>query len=211
MKQDHPGHSPRRSSQVGGILLAAGTSSRLGQSKQLLTFRGRPLVRHVAEQALASRLDHLVVVVGNLADEVRAALANLPVHVVENSAYRQGQSTSLHAGLLALPRELKATLILLVDQPFVDAILIDRLIGLYEEAGAPIVAPQFDGRRGNPVLFDRGLIAELLTVVGDTGAREVISRHRDRVATIELPDDRAFMDVDTWEDYERLSGTHADH
>jgi len=199
----------RATSSVGAILLAAGTSSRLGQPKQLLTFRDRPLVRHVAEQALASRLAHLIVVVGNQADDVRAALADLDVHVVENPAFRQGQSTSLNAGVLALPRELRAALILLVDQPFVDAHLIDRLIGLYEESGAVIVAPQFAGRRGNPVLFDHSLLPELLTVVGDTGAREVIARHRDRLATLELADDRAFLDVDTWEDYERLSSPPA--
>lgn len=143
-------------------------------------------------------------IVGHRAAEVRAALAGLPVHVVENPAYRQGQSTSLRAGLLALPRELKGALVLLADQPFVDANLIDRLVGLYEESGAPIVAPQHDGRRGNPVLFDHAVLPELLTVVGDTGAREVIARHRDRLATLELKDARAFQDVDTWEDYQRL-------
>jgi molybdenum cofactor cytidylyltransferase len=191
---------------VGGILLAAGASSRLGQPKQLLDFRGKPLVRHVAEQALASRLRHLLVVVGNQAAAVREALAGLEVQIVENPAYLQGQSTSLRAGLLAFPRELSAALVLLVDQPLVDAALIDHLIGLYEESRAPIVAPQFGGRRGNPVLFDRSIIPELLTVVGDTGAREIISRHRDRLATLELPDDRAFLDVDTWDDYRRVTG-----
>ncbi|HEY8884027.1 MAG TPA: nucleotidyltransferase family protein, partial [Chloroflexota bacterium] len=119
----------------------------------------------------------------------------------------QGQSTSLRAGLLAFPRELSAALVLLVDQPLVDAALLDHLIGLYEESRAPIVAPQFGGRRGNPVLFDRAIIPELLTVVGDTGAREIISRHRDRLATLELPDDRAFLDVDTWDDYRQVTGS----
>jgi molybdenum cofactor cytidylyltransferase len=194
-------------SHVGGILLAAGASSRLGQPKQLLDFRGKPLVRHVAEQALASRLSHLLVVVGNEAAAVREALAGLEVQIVENPAYLQGQSTSLRAGLLAFPRELSAALVLLVDQPLVDAALLDHLIGLYEESRAPIVAPQFGGRRGNPVLFDRAIIPELLTVVGDTGAREIISRHRDRLATLELPDDRAFLDVDTWDDYRQVTGS----
>jgi molybdenum cofactor cytidylyltransferase len=190
---------------VGGILLAAGSSSRLSQPKQLLSFRGVPLVRHVAEQALASRLACLIVVVGYRAADVGAALAGLRADLVQNPSYAGGQSTSLRCGLLAFPREPAAALILLVDQPFVDTSLIDRLIGLYEESGALIVAPQCAGRRGNPVIFDRALFPELLAVVGDTGARDVISRHRDRLVTLELPDDHAFQDVDTWDDYQRLT------
>jgi molybdenum cofactor cytidylyltransferase len=202
-----PGATSEPRSNVGAILLAAGTSSRLGTPKQLLAFGEVPLVRHVAAQALASRLAQLYVVVGNHADDVRAALVDLKVSIVENPHYQQGQSTSLRQGLLAFPRSHSAALILLVDQPFVDSTLIDRLIALYEETGAPIVAPQHAGRRGNPVLFDQSLLPELLTVVGDTGAREIIQRHRDRVVTLELPDDRAFTDVDTWEDYQRIRPT----
>jgi molybdenum cofactor cytidylyltransferase len=205
MTSENTAHELAPTSKVGAILLAAGTSSRLGEPKQLLEFRGRPLVRHVAEQALASRLAGLTVVVGNRAGEVRAALHGLNVHVVENSLFQQGQSTSLRAGLVAFPRGLAAALILLVDQPFVDSALIDRLVGLYEESGALIVAPQYAGRRGNPVLFDHALMPELLTVVGDTGAREIIQRHRDRLVSLELPDDRAFLDIDTWDDYRRIS------
>lgn len=195
----------RGQSRVRGILLAAGSSSRLGQPKQLLPFGGRPLVRHVAEQALSSRLAGLTVVVGYRAADVSAALDGLGATIVENPSYSRGQSTSLQAGLLDFPQRLSAALILLVDQPFVTFTLIDRLIALYEESKAPIVAPRFDGRRGNPVLFDRGLIPELLTVVGDTGARDVISQHRGEVATLELNDDRAFQDIDTWEDYLKIS------
>ncbi|MGH2460119.1 MAG: nucleotidyltransferase family protein [Chloroflexota bacterium] len=190
---------------VRGILLAAGASSRLGQPKQLLAFGGRPLVRHVAEQALASRLAGLTVVVGHHAAEVSAALDGLSAAVVENPSYSLGQSTSLRAGLLDFPADGSAALVLLVDQPFVTPTLIDRLIALYQESMALIVAPRCEGRRGNPVLFDRELIPELLTVVGDTGAREVISRHRDQLVPLELTDDRAFQDIDTWDDYRKLA------
>lgn len=195
----HPGKSA-----VGAILLAAGSSSRLGSPKQLLTFEGVPLVRYVAAEALASRIAKLIVVVGSRSAKVRDALVGLDVEIVDNPSFQQGQSTSLRMGLLAFPRSLSAALVLLVDQPFVDATLIDRLIGLYEETGAAIVAPQHAGRRGNPVLFDHTLLPELLTVVGDTGAREVIGKHRDRLVTLELADDRAFADVDTWDDYQRI-------
>jgi len=202
-------HQRAERSRVRGILLAAGSSSRLGQPKQLLSFHGHPLVRHVAEQALASRLSGLIVVVGHRAVEVSAALAGLHATIVENPSYSQGQSTSLRAGLLDFPPGEAAALILLVDQPFVTSTLIDRLIALYEESKASIVAPRFKDRRGNPVLFDRGLIPELLTLVGDTGARDVIARHREQLATLELSDDRPFQDIDTWEDYVKISPSQA--
>ncbi len=192
-------------SRVGGILLAAGTSSRLGRAKQLLNFHGKPLVRQVAERALASRLESLHVVVGHQASEVRAALTGLHLEVIDNPGFQSGQSTSLRVGLLSFPRSLKAAMILLVDQPFVDTQLVDQLIGLYEESGALIVAPEFHGRRGNPVLFDQQLLPEMRTIVGDTGARDVIARHRDRLITLALSSEQPFLDVDTWEDYQKLT------
>jgi len=179
-------------SRVGGILLAAGTSSRLGRAKQLLDFHGKPLVRQVAERALASRLQSLHVVVGYQANEVRTALAGL-------------KSTSLRVGLLSFPQTLKAAMVLLVDQPFVDTQIIDQLIGLYEESGALIVAPEFKGRRGNPVIFDHQLLPEILTIVGDTGARDVIARHHDHLVTLALTSEQPFLDVDTWDDYQKLA------
>ena len=196
--------SEAKSAKVVGILLAAGASTRLGQPKQLLDFGGKPLVRHVAEAALASRLARLVVVVGNQAAAVGAALKGLAVDVVENPDFLQGQSTSLRTGVAALPSDLDAALILLVDQPFVDAALIDRLIAHFETSGAAIVAPEHAGQRGNPVLFAARLIPELAAVSGDVGARDVIRRHREELSTVELGDARAFLDIDTWEDYERV-------
>lgn len=196
--------SEAQSGKVVGILLAAGASTRLGQPKQLLDFGGKPLVRHVAEAALASRLERLIVVVGNQAAAVRATLEGLPLDVVENPDFLQGQSTSLRAGVAALPSDLDAALVLLVDQPFVDAVLIDRLIAHFETSGAAIVAPEHAGQRGNPVVFAAALLPELARVTGDVGARDVIRRHREELATVELEDARAFLDVDTWEDYEKV-------
>ena len=192
-------------SRVGGILLAAGTSSRLGRAKQLLDFHGKPLVRQVAERALASRLQSLHVVVGYKANEVRTALAGLKVEIIDNAGFQSGQSTSLRVGLLSFPQTLKAAMVLLVDQPFVDTQIIDQLIGLYEESGALIVAPEFKGRRGNPVIFDHQLLPEILTIVGDTGARDVIARHHDHLVTLALTSEQPFLDVDTWDDYQKLA------
>jgi molybdenum cofactor cytidylyltransferase len=188
-----------------GILLAAGTSSRMGRPKQLLEWRGRPLVRHVAEQALASqRLTGLVVVVGAVADSVRAALTGLdgPVLIVQNPDYASGQASSLRVGLGALPATARAALVLLVDQPLVTPALIDALIAAYDaDQDALALIPYYRGRRGNPVLLVRALFDELRLLEGDVGAREVLARHAGAVRQIVLDDPAVVSDMDTPEDY----------
>lgn len=189
---------------VSGILLAAGMATRLGSNKMLLELNGRKLIQHGVETALASRLEELIVVVGHEAERVRRALRGFAVTIVYNENYAQGQSTSLRAGLGAVSSRAKAALILLGDQPRVSAHLIDRLLATYEITGAPIVAPAYQGERGNPVLFDRSLFPELLAVSGDQGGREVVARHRERMVTVPLASPDLTLDVDTWEDYQRL-------
>jgi molybdenum cofactor cytidylyltransferase len=189
---------------IAGVILAAGGASRMGRPKQLLDWGGRPLVRVAAEQALASRLDTLLVVVGAASAEVGAALAGLPLRIVPCPEYASGQSASLRAGIAALGPEVAAALVLLADQPFVTAAIIDRLIAEWRATAAPIVAPAYRGVRGNPVLFARALFPELLAVTGDRGARQVIASDPARVATVPFDDDRPLADIDTPEEYERL-------
>lgn len=178
----------------------------MGQPKQLLPFDGEPLVRRVARQALASRLAEVIVVVGHAAGAVREALAGLDVRLVDNPAYAQGQSTSVIAGVEAIRPQADAALFLMADQPFLDATLIDRLIAAYEDTGAPIVVPVFEGRRGSPALFDRSLFAELRQITGDEGGRQLLQRHRDAVVFVPLESERPLIDIDTPEAYRRLVG-----
>jgi molybdenum cofactor cytidylyltransferase len=190
--------------QITGVILAAGGASRMGRPKQLLDWGGRPLVRVAAEQALASRLDAALAVVGAASAEVTAALAGLPLRIVPCPDYASGQSASLRTGIGALGPEVAAALVLLADQPFVTAAIIDRLIAEWRANAAPIVAPVYRGVRGNPVLFARALFPELLAVTGDRGARQVIASDPARVATVPFEDDRPLADIDTPEEYERL-------
>lgn len=192
------------SSEVAAIVLAAGGSVRMGQPKQLLSVGGVPMVRRVTEAVCAVGLAQVAVVVGAHAQAVTQALAGLRVDVVVNEGWREGLSTSLRAGLGALRPEVQAVLIVLADQPALTPGLLRALVTRYQATGAPIVAPFHQGRRGNPVLFDRSLFPELLAVAGDRGGRVILTQHNERLERVETDDPAVMMDVDTRQDYERI-------
>lgn len=185
-----------------GILLAAGASDRLGRPKQLLDWRGRPFVVAAAQAGLAAGLQPMVVVTGAYAEEVEAALDGLPVLIVHNAAWQQGQSSSVKAGLAALPPEIGAAIFMVVDQPQLPATLLETLMAEHARSLAPIVATQVDGQRSNPVLFDRRAFADFAELEGDVGGRALFARHK--VRWVEWLDPSLAIDVDTPEDYERL-------
>lgn len=190
---------------IAGVVLAAGVSSRMGRQKLLLPMEGgRPLIRLSVERVVAAGLDEVVVVLGHDAEAVAAALAGLPVRTVINPRYAEGQSTSLRAGLDALPAGTEAAVVALGDQPLPDPGLIRRLVALFRRTGHPIAVPRYRDGRGHPVLFATALFDELRAVTGDQGGRGVIARDPARVA--ELPVDApAPPDVDTWDDYSALA------
>jgi molybdenum cofactor cytidylyltransferase len=186
---------------IAAIVLAAGTSTRMGRQKLTLPLAdGRPLVRVVVEQVLAADLDDTVVVLGGDAQAVAGALASLPVRTVVNPRYAEGQSTSLRVGLDALGPGTVAVVVALGDQPLADPDVIRRLVAAFRTSGRPIAAPVYREGRGNPVLFAAALFGELRAVTGDRGGREVIARDPARVA--EVPVDIPMpADIDTPEDY----------
>jgi molybdenum cofactor cytidylyltransferase len=187
---------------IAAIVLAAGTSSRMGRQKLLLPMAdGRPLVRIAVEQVQAAGLDDTVVVLGREAEAVAHALSGLPVRTVVNPHYAEGQSTSLQAGLEALRPGTEAAVIALGDQPLPDPDVIRRLVAAFRTSGRPIAAPVYRDGRGNPVLFAAALLGELRAVTGDRGAREIIARDRSRVAEVTV-DAPMPADIDTPEDYD---------
>lgn len=191
---------------VAAVVLAAGGSTRMGTPKQLLIVRGKPMLRRVSEAVCAIGLEQVVVVIGAHKDVVMEALDGLPATVVVNEDWLRGLSSSLRAGIGALRPEVEATLVVLADQPALTPELLNTLVDRYRATGAPIVAPVHKGKRGNPVLFDRALFPELMEVEGDRGGRMLLKRHQKELEQVETKDPAVLMDIDTWQDYERLAG-----
>jgi len=187
---------------VAGIVLAAGESRRYGTPKQLLSWQGEPFVRRVAQTALDSGLSPVVVVSGAYTPQIRQTLGNLPVILVHNPDWMEGQSSSVKAGLRALPSETGAALFLLADQPQVPKDLVRSLLENHAGNLMPIVAPQVAGRRANPVLFDCITFPALMELEGDVGGRPLFSRYP--TAWLPWDDPGLLLDVDTPEDYQRL-------
>jgi molybdenum cofactor cytidylyltransferase len=191
--------APPRAPRIGAVLLAAGRSSRMGERNKLLVpIDGRPLVRHAAEALLASQVERTVVVTGHMAEAVEAALADLPLDFARNPSFTTGMSSSLRAGLDALPPDLDGVLVALGDMPRVSARLIDRMIAAFSpQEGRAIVVPTAARKRGNPVLFASAFIEPIRRLQGDVGARAIVAQHEDVVVEIESGDDAPLIDVDT--------------
>ena len=184
---------------VAAIVLAAGRSTRMGDTNKLLAdIGGVPMVRRVVEAALASKARPVLVVVGHEAADVVAALAGLDVTLVLNRDYATGLASSLKTGIAAGPGDCDGAFMLLGDMPRITAAHLDRLIAAFAaESPAPIVVPTHQGQRGNPVLWPATLFRELLQLEGDAGAKRLIAAHADRAREIDLGTDAIFADVDT--------------
>ena len=190
---------PEKGHRIAGLVLAAGRSTRMGGPNKLLEeINGKPLVRIVAEQALASRASPVIVVTGHQRERVERALAGLRVTLVHNPDFADGLSTSLKAGIKAVPAEADGAIVTLGDMPQVSAKLLDRLIAAFDpEHGALVVVPTFDGKRGNPVLWAQRFFSDLMAVEGDVGARHLIAGYAEAVTDVPVDDAAALTDIDT--------------
>lgn len=184
---------------IAAIVLAAGRSTRMGGLNKLTAdIHGKPMARIATEQALASKARPVLVVTGHQQGQVEAALHGLDVTLVHNADFAEGLSTSLKAGLAALPAEIDGALICLADMPQVDHAMLDRLIDNFDsEQGALIVLPTIGGKRGNPVLWSRRFFPDLMTLQGDIGARHLIGRFAEAVREVLVEGAAALTDVDT--------------
>jgi molybdenum cofactor cytidylyltransferase len=185
----------------GVVILAAGSSSRLGRPKQLVPYNGTTLVEHAANTAVASGADQVVVVLGAGADAIEAALSSSEVTLVRNPDWSAGMASTIRAGISALSEGIEVAIIALVDQPLVTPLHLAQLASKQAETGAQIVASSYAGIFGVPAAFSRELFPSLLALEGDAGARELIRQGNSEF--IEFPG--ASKDVDTVEALPGLS------
>ena len=190
---------------VGAVVLAAGSSSRMGSPKQTLRFRGESLLRRAALAALGAGCRPVVVVTGAHAELSRRELDGLDVLEVFNPRWETGMASSIRAGiggLVSADADAAAAVLLLCDQPHVMAEVISRLVAAHRATGSPVVASTYGGSFGVPALFSRTLFAELTRLEGMSGAKKVIKRHASEAHF--LPFRGGEVDVDTPDDFSRL-------
>ena len=167
----------RNNSRIGAVILAAGTSSRMGEAKQLLRLGGNTLLGQVLENVRGSRVNDIVLVLGHEAEKIKGMVSTVNLSVVINESYQQGMGTSLRTGLAALSPGVDAALIVLADQPFIHPETLDLLMDQYMQSNAQIVVPTYKGFRGNPVLLDRSVFSEVMALTGDIGCRSIFGNH----------------------------------
>jgi len=184
---------------IAGLVLAAGSSTRMGRPKQLIEYRGKTLLERSLEAAIGGGCDPLIAVLGAHAEAVRNGVGNRRVECVVNEDWRAGMSASIRIGVEALAgRDVSAALLLPCDQPRLEAAVVRRVLGAFDGRPGRIVACEYAGTIGIPVLFECSRFAELTLLSGDRGAREILNRHPQEVVRVAWP--AGAHDIDRPED-----------
>jgi len=192
-------------SNIAIVILAAGTSARLGSPKQLLTYKDKNLLRHTVDEALATGCESVFVVLGASIDLLRNELRDKPVSIIENKEWQEGMASSIRcavekiAGTILRPDSI---IFMVCDQPYVSSSLLLSLIDKKQETNLPIVASSYEDKLGTPALFHRSMFPALMELTGDKGARKLIADNPEKVATVSFPE--GITDIDTIADYELL-------
>jgi len=189
------------------VLLAAGSSSRLGGPKQLLMYKEHTLLQHSIEIALASLANRVIVVLGANAGIIGTGITKKDdwLTCITNDQWQEGLASSIRCGLQYLLSQKPApqnVLFMVCDQPYINTVLLNKLITLQRQTGHSIVASKYAKTAGIPAIFSRDLFPELLQLTGDKGARKLIEQQKEAVATVAFP--LGTIDIDTMADYESL-------
>jgi molybdenum cofactor cytidylyltransferase len=210
MPEFHPNHEPApiiRHVFVTGLVLAAGGSSRLGQPKQLLPYKGTTLLDHVLATARACEFDQLICVIGGAAEDIRGRVDLSGVQTVENRHFGEGCSSSIAAALSAVDQDADVLVLMLGDQP---GVTTDTVAALLNGRGnSPLAACAYENGRGHPLAFDRSTFPDLEALHGDKGVWKLLDRHADHVTDVPVPGPIP-RDVDTVEDYRALKAEAAE-
>lgn len=193
---------------IGIVVLAAGASIRLGKPKQLLQFNEKSLLGHVADAAVNSNANNVIVVLGANADMIAKEIDKIKFHVIVNAEWEEGMASSVRIGLKTLQKlspSVDAVIFMVCDQPFVTSSVLNDLINTQNATGKAIVTCNYGETIGPPALFHKSLFPELMQLRGDAGARKIIQQHGDDVATVLFT--KGKIDIDTKEDYEALQNS----
>jgi molybdenum cofactor cytidylyltransferase len=193
---------------ISAVILSAGESSRMGRPKALLPIDGVRFIERIVATLKSTRVDEIIAVLGHNAEEMRQKVSDLPVKIVVNPDYKQGQLSSLIAAIRSIEsgenhHRVDAILVHLVDHPYINVDLVNLMIDRFSETKQLIVVPRYRGRRGHPVIFSRALFAELLAAPLDQGAKTVVHAHRDQTLEIDTEDEGVTIDVDTPDEYRK--------
>jgi len=192
---------------VYAIILAAGASSRMGSPKQLLEWRSRPLLEHAVVNARSILSERVIVVLGAHAESIQTTVDLDGVSSLVNSNWQEGMASSIRAGVQALPESASAALILLCDQPLINAAHMQNLLNGWQQAPTRIVASQYHHSAGVPALFPAEFFEHLLTLKGDRGAKPILMKFEDSLLKIPLPE--AELDIDSAADFDHLTGHYS--
>jgi molybdenum cofactor cytidylyltransferase len=193
---------------IAGMIFAAGESTRMGRDKALLDFQGSTFLNRLITLFLP-RVDPLIVVLGHHATPVRETISANPSHpaalqVVINEHYKQGMLSSFQAGIRALPPDVSAALFTLVDHPAVRESTLDQLLAAFEREQPLLVIPRYEGQRGHPVVAERTILNEILSLPADASPKNVIRAHRAETVFVDVDDRGVVTDVDLPEEYDEL-------
>ncbi len=188
------------------IILAAGESSRMGRPKALLPFDGKTFIEAIIAALKRSKVGEIIVILGHNGDEMKSRIERLPVTLLINRDYKKGQLSSLQVAIRYLiasapTSEIDGILVHLVDHPYIDPALVDRMIEDFYSSQKLIVLPRYRSRRGHPVIFSASLFGELLQAPLDQGAKAVVNAHRQDTVELETDDAGVTIDIDTPEEY----------
>jgi molybdenum cofactor cytidylyltransferase len=188
---------------ISGIILAAGLSTRMGESKQLLPFRGSTIIETVIDNLLGSKLSEVIVVVGHEAEKIQTRIQHKPVKIVFNPDYQEGMLTSAQHGVGSISASADAFAMTLVDLPLITPDLVDMVIDAYIQAEAGIAVPSYNYRRGHPVVFNRRYVDDILGLDGNSGGvRSLYKKYADDIHYVAVDTDRVLTDIDYRKDYE---------
>ncbi len=194
---------------TGIIILAAGSSSRLGRPKQLLHYQGRSFIQHITAEALKSNLNPVFVITGANAEKVSVDLQHEEASIVYNARWQEGMASGIITGIenvLSLHKDIEAMIISVCDQPFLSAALFEQMVETRASSGKGIVASRYAGTTGTPVLFARNYFEYLLQLKGEEGAKKLLKMYGEDVATVPFPEGN--IDIDSEDDYANLLNTN---